>query len=116
MNDKTKIAIVGLGGIAQLVHLPLLSKMNSVEISAVSEVSKSRLKLVGDKFNIKEQFTDFKKMLDEIEVDAVIISTPTNSHKDIAVECLKRKKHVLIEKPIALNYTEAKEIDDAIFL
>lgn len=113
MKEKTKIAVIGLGGIAQLVHLPLLSKIDSVELVAVSEVSKSRLKLVGDKFNVKKQFSDFKKMLDEIEVDAVVISTPTNTHKDIAVECLNRKIHVLIEKPIALNFAEAKEIDDA---
>jgi len=111
LKEKTKIAVIGLGGIAQLVHLPLLAKMNSLEIVAVSEVSKSRLKSLGDKFNIKNQFTDFTKMLDEIEIDAVVISTPTNTHKDIAMECLKRKKHILIEKPIALNFAEAKEID-----
>lgn len=113
MKEKTKIAIIGLGGVAQLVHLPILTKLNSVEIPAVAEVNKTRLKTVASKFGITKQYTDYLEMIDNEEIDAVIISTPTNTHKDIAVDCLNNKKHVLIEKPIATNYIEAKEIDDA---
>lgn len=113
MKENTKIAVIGLGGVAQLVHLPILSKINSVDIVGVSELSKTRLKTVAEKFNIKERFTDFQEMIEKVEFDAAIISTPTNTHKDIAVELLNNGKHVLIEKPIALNYEEAKEIDDA---
>jgi predicted dehydrogenase len=112
LKENTKIVVIGLGGVAQLVHLPILSNISSVDIVAVSELNKTRLKTVADKFNIKERFTDFTKMLEQVEFDAAIISTPTNTHRDIAVECLKNNKHVLIEKPIALNYEEAKVIDD----
>jgi len=112
LNKNTKIAVVGLGGVAQLVHLPILSKINYVDIVAVSEINKTRLKSVSEKFNIKNSYTDFTKMLKEVDFDAAIISTPTNTHKDIAVECLKNGKHLLIEKPIAINYEEAKTIDD----
>lgn len=52
MKEKTKIAIIGLRGIVQLVHLPLLSKINSVDI-AVSEVSKSKLKSLSDIFYLR---------------------------------------------------------------
>ncbi len=113
LKENTKIAVIGLGGVAQLVRLPILSKINSAEIVAVSELSKTRLNTVADKFHIKERFTNFKEMIEKVDFDAAIISTPTNTHKDIAVECLNNKKHVLIEKPIALNFEEAKEIDDA---
>lgn len=113
MEENTKIAVIGLGGVAQLVHLPILSKIKSVDIVAVSELNKTRLHTVAEKFNIKEQFTNYSDMLKNVDFDAVIISTPTNTHKDIAVECLNNNKHVLIEKPIALNYQETKDIDDA---
>ncbi len=113
MSDKTKIAVIGLGGVAQLVHLPILSKLNSVEIVAVADVNKTRMNTVAEKFNIPNRFSDLTKMLESVEIDAVIISTPTNTHKDIAVECLNNKKHVLIEKPIALNFLETQEIDNA---
>lgn len=113
MIPKTKVAVIGLGGVAQLIHLPILSKINSVEIVAVADINKTRLKTVADKFHIHHRFNDFIKMLQSTEIDAVIISTPTNTHKNIALECLNQKKHILVEKPIALNYLEAEEIDAA---
>lgn len=112
MKGKSRIAVVGLGSVAQLVHLPILSKINSADIVAVAELNKTRLNTVADKFNIKEKFTSYTDMLEKVDFDAAIISTPTNTHKQIAVDLLNNNKHVLIEKPIALNYSEAKEIDD----
>ena len=109
--DKTKIAVIGLGGVAQLVHLPILAKLGNVEISAVAEINKNRLKTIGDKFGIAKQYTDYKELLANENVEAVIIATPTNTHLEIASECLKAKKDLLIEKPIARNLAEAKEIN-----
>jgi predicted dehydrogenase len=109
--EKSKIAVVGLGGIAQLVHLPILSKLGNVEICALADINKNRLKSVGEKFLIAKLFTNYKELLATQDVDAVIIATPTNTHSEIAIECLKAKKHILIEKPIARNLAEAKEIN-----
>ncbi len=109
--EKTKIAVIGLGGIAQLVHLPILSKLGNVEISALADINKNRLKSVGEKFLIDKQFSDYRELLATQDIDAVIIATPTNTHSEIAIDCLKAKKHVLIEKPIARNLAEAKEIN-----
>ena len=52
MIETTKVAIIGLGGIVQLVHLPNLVKMNNVKVTAVAEINKNRLNVVADKFNI----------------------------------------------------------------
>lgn len=111
--DKTRIAIIGLGGIAQLVHLPILNKLKNVSIEAVAELNKNKLNSLASKFNIKNKFQDYNELLEKVDFDAAIIATPTNTHKDIAVNILKNKKPVLIEKPIALNYEEAKEISEA---
>jgi predicted dehydrogenase len=110
---KTRIAIIGLGGIAQLVHLPILSKFNDVEVSAVAEINKNRLKTIADKFSIKERYTDYREMLEKSDPDAIIIATPTSTHKDVAIDCLKAKKDLLIEKPLARTYAEAKQVVDA---
>jgi predicted dehydrogenase len=109
--EKTKIAVIGLGSIAQLVHLPILSKLSNVEITAIADINKNRLKTVGEKFSNANQFTDYQKMLAENEFEAAVIATPTNTHSEIAIECLKSKRHILIEKPIARNLEEAKEIN-----
>jgi predicted dehydrogenase len=110
--EKTKVAVIGLGGIAQLVHLPILSKLNNVEISAVADLNAIHLKTIGEKFNIQKRYSNYKELLKEEDLDAVIISTPTGTHAEIAIECLKAKKHILIERPIARSLSEAKEINN----
>ena len=108
--DQTKIAVIGLGGVAQLVHLPNLLRINNVSVTAVAEINKNRLNTIADKFNIKERYTDYKELLAKNDCDAVIIATPTSTHKDVAIDCLKAKKNVLVEKPLARSYDEAKLI------
>ena len=54
-----------------------------------------------------ENYKDHRQLLDKSDVDAVIITTPTALHRDIAIDCLNAKKDVLVEKPIARNYKEA---------
>ncbi|MBI5730094.1 MAG: Gfo/Idh/MocA family oxidoreductase [Ignavibacteriales bacterium] len=111
--EKTKVAVIGLGGIAQLVHLPILSKLMNVQISAIADIKKNQLNSVGEKFKIEKRYTDHKEMLDKEEIEAVIIATPTNTHLEIALDCLRANKHILIEKPIARNVSEAKQINAA---
>ncbi len=110
--EKTKIGVIGLGGVAQLVHLPNLSKLPNVELTAVAEINRNRLNTISDKFNIKQRYSNHHDLLAKSDVDAVIIATPTNTHKEISIDCLKAGKDVLVEKPLARKYSEAKEILD----
>jgi len=111
--DEVKVAIIGLGGVAQLVHLPNLSKIKSVRLQSVAEVKASRRIAIAEKFNIPESYKDHRELLDKSDIDAVIITTPTGLHKDVAIDCLNAKKDVLVEKPIARNYKEAATIVQA---
>lgn len=109
--DKTKIAIVGLGSIAQIMHLPALKQMKEVEIAAVCDKDLSKAKKISDKHSIGKYYKDADEMLEEsLDIDAVIITTTTDAHKDISLKCLDAGKDIFIEKPIARNYTEAKAI------
>ncbi len=110
---KVKIGVIGLGGIAQLAHLPLLKQLHNVEIAAVSDIKKNQLKNVADKFGVEKRYADYKKMLAEVPLDGVIIATPTDTHYEIAIDCLNAGKHILIEKPVTRNYNEALEIRKA---
>lgn len=109
---KIKIGVIGLGSIAQLVHLPNLAKLDNAEVVAVSEIKKNRLNTIADKFGISQRFSDYKEMLEKTELDAVIIATPTNTHKEIAIDCLNADKDVLVEKPLARTFSEAKAVVD----
>ena len=111
--EKTKVAVIGLGGIAQLVHLPNLTKFENVEVCAVADINNNRLQTVADKFNIKERYKDHIDLLKNSDAGSLIIATPTNSHKEIATTCLKANKDILVEKPLARTLQEAKQIVDA---
>jgi predicted dehydrogenase len=112
--EKTKVAMVGLGGIVQIMHLPALKKMNEVEITAVCDSDESKAKSLSSKHDIKSYYKEVNKMLeDKPEIKAVIISAPTDVHKKIAVTCLKAGKDVFVEKPIARNLSETQDIVNA---
>lgn len=111
--EKIKIGVIGLGGIAQLVHLPNLKKLNNVELVSVAEINKSRLNAVADKFKVPERYTDYNELLAKSDVEAVIIATPTNTHKEISLACIKAKKDILVEKPFTRTLSEAKPVVEA---
>ncbi len=110
--EKVKIGVIGLGGVAQLVHLPNLSKIPNADLTAVVEINKNRLKIISDKFNVKQTFSTHQDMLEKSDIEAVIIATPTSTHSEIAIDCLNAGKDVLVEKPLARSYQEAKKIVD----
>jgi len=111
--EKVKIGVIGLGGVAQLVHLPNFSKIPNADLTAVAEINRNRLQAISDKFNVKQRFCNYNDMLEKSDIEAVIIATPTSTHKDITIDCLNAGKDVLIEKPMARTFQEAKQIVDA---
>lgn len=111
---KTKVAVIGLGGISQIMHLPALLKLREAEIEAICDRDVSKAKNIAKKFSIKKFYKNAEDLLSENpEVNAVIIATPTDTHMDISVKCLEAGKNILVEKPIALDHKEAAKIVDA---
>ena len=108
--EKTRVAVIGLGSVAQLVHLPNLLKIKNAVVTAVAEINKNRLHSVADKYDIKRRYTDYTQLLSNDDTDAVIISTPTHLHKQMAIDSLNAGKDVLVEKPLARNSNEGIEI------
>ncbi|WP_164931523.1 Gfo/Idh/MocA family protein [Longirhabdus pacifica] len=105
MEKTLKLGIIGFGRIVELIHIPILQKLKSqMEIVGVYDVTESRLKLAEKRgYAI---FSDLHAFF-QLEMDAVVIATPPNSHFDIAMQAIERKKHVLIEKPVTCTYQEA---------
>ncbi len=111
--DKAKIGIVGLGWIAQVFHLPILSKIPDALVTCVCDKDKSRARALAEKYGIKRYYSDVQEMLAAEELDAVDICATTNAHKDLSIACLEAKKDIFVEKPIARKYAEAIAIAEA---
>ena len=111
-SKKVRIGIIGEGGFAN-THMQFLSQLTDVEVVAFSRRDGAALKDMQDKWNVKRGFTDYRKMLDMDGLDAVDIVTPTDSHHQIALDAIAAGKHVLCDKPLAMNAPQAREMLEA---
>jgi len=109
-NQKLNLAGVGVGG--QGAHD--LGQMESENIVALCDVDKSRAGHTFRKHPKAKQFTDYRRMLDEMkEIDAVVVATPDHHHAFAAMEAIKRGKHVYCEKPLTHSPWEARQVAEA---
>jgi predicted dehydrogenase len=111
MSKKLKIGIIGSGGIAQSCHMPGYASMPDLcEIVAVCDVDPATAQKAADKFGVTQTYTDYRKLLEDKEIDAVSVATPNAFHLHPTVEALQSGKHVLCEKPLAMNAAEGKQM------
>lgn len=113
---KVKIGIIGCGGIANGKHMPAYKALaDQAEMVAFCDIIEERAlkakKEYGDKNS--RTYTDYKELLKEKKIDMVCVCTPNISHSEITVVALNAGKHVMCEKPMAINYEEAKKMIDA---
>jgi predicted dehydrogenase len=107
------VGIIGAGGIAQNTHLPAYAKLRDegkVKIVAVADANEATAKIAAEKFGIPHIFTDYTEMLKLSDIDAVDICTPNFLHRQPAIDSFEAGKHVLVEKPIALNGKQGAEM------
>ena len=100
-----KTAIIGMGVIGK-VHLRVCQELGN-KIVAVCEIDEKRTKEIASSVPV---YSDYKKMLDEVEIQVVHICTPHYLHAEMIIECLRRNIHVLCEKPPCINPEELNEI------
>lgn len=86
------------------------SQMSHTNVCEMSDLNIKRLKHIKELYPGIKISQDYRKMLKDNKLDAVVISTPAVTHYRIVKECLKKNKHVLVEKPIAIKIDEAKEL------
>lgn len=109
-----RVGVVGLGEVAQVVHLPILEQLPELyELSAVCDISATLLKVVGDRYGVEHRYSDFEEMVAETSLDCVLVLNSDEYHSDCVVAALDRGLHVLVEKPMCLSPREAERIIEA---
>jgi len=108
---KVNLAIIGLGHWGPN-FVRIFSQMPEVNLKGICDIDENKLRQIKDtyKYNKLKTSADFRGILDDNELDAVVISTPASTHYKIAKEALERNKHILVEKPLALKIEDAKEL------
>lgn len=108
--QKVRVGIIGTGSISHL-HMAGYKALKHVEVVACCDLNEKRAVDYANRYEIERVFTDYNEMLKMDDLDAVSVCTWNNGHAPVTIAALKAKKHVLCEKPPAMNVMEALEME-----
>lgn len=108
MAQKTRLAIIGAGAIAELLHLPAARATEDMELVALFDPNTARAQMLAATYAIPLVDASYEQHLDAF--DAAIVATPNNTHAAISIALLQAGKHVLVEKPVAFSTAQLNEM------
>ncbi len=126
LADKVRFGVVGVGvprkdpswkaqmhyfvpSIAWARYFPQIDKNPRAELTAICDIAEDRLEEVKDAYKVRETYTDYDEML-KSDIDAVVVTTPNKFHFPMAMSAMKAGKHLIVEKPLAINLKEASTV------
>ena len=107
MERKLRFAVAGIGGMGR-AHIEGIRRNALAELAAVFDINGEFAAKCASDFGLDRYYTDFEKMLAEEEIDAVIVCTPDQVHREYTVSALRAGKHVLCEKPMAQTVEDCR--------
>lgn len=111
-TQKIKWGIIGLGNIAHQFANDLML-VEEAELIAVASRNLEKAQEFAEKYNCKKAYDSYDAIINDPEIDILYIATPHNSHAALTIKALQNNKHVLCEKPLALNYDDALQMINA---
>jgi predicted dehydrogenase len=105
-----RVAVIGAGAIAQVVHLPLLSRMRGVEIAAVSDRDEHTARTIAERYGTRALSAE--QIWGDESIRGVIVATPSHRHEENVIDALHAGKYVLVEKPLALTADGVQRVLD----
>lgn len=110
VNNKFALAIVGFGGMGNW-HSELIADFDDLFVYGIYDIDPKRIEYAKTKG--LRTFSSLEEVLSDKNVDIVLIATPNDAHKPIAIEAMKAGKHVVSEKPVTLSSSDLQEMIDA---
>lgn len=111
-EEPLRVGVLGTGAIAQVVHLPILTEREDVEVVAVSDAETHKARAIAERFGIARNLGDGELLSDD-DVQAVLVCTPNHLHEEQTLAALEAGKDVLVERPVALTSRGAARVVDA---
>jgi predicted dehydrogenase len=113
MSGDVKMGVIGCGSIANIAHFPAISRCKEAKLVAVCDTDSDRAQAVASKWGAEQWFVDYRKMLEKCKLDAVVIATPNNVHRNQTIAAANAGAHVVVEKPMAVTNGEAWDMVNA---
>jgi len=112
--DIIKVGFIGCGEFAQNMHIPLILKNSKYKIVGLMDINIDVAKKVCDICQGKYYTDDVEKIFNDGTIDLVFITTRHDSHAELSIRAAKAKKHIMCEKPMALNYEDCIKVVKAV--
>mgnify|MGYP001117268598 CR=1 FL=1 len=91
-----------------------MSGLAEVDLVAVCTRREQRAKEIAGKYNARKYYTDYRKLVADKEIEAVTVATSESVHKEVTIAAAENGKHVMVEKPFAMNLDDADEMISAV--
>src|SRR5512134_1043415 len=104
-----RVGLLGCGRIARMYHLPILARATGVELAALADPDPERLAAAGAAAPGARRSSDWREILGDDSIDAVVICVPTGLHADAARAAFQSGKDVYLEKPVATELAAARD-------
>ncbi len=111
---QLNIGIIGAGRIGKVHMQSITYNVPSAKVLGITDVFKDGLQELADKYGIEKVYADYKEMLADKDIDAVLVCSSTDTHADISIEAAQAGKHVFCEKPVDLTPEKVKAVIDAV--
>jgi len=115
VKETILVGIIGTGGIAGGKHMPALSKLEGVEMTAFCDIKVAKAQAAAKRFGTPtaKVYADYRELLKDAAIDVVHVLTPNDSHAEITIAALEAGKHVMCEKPMAKKAADARRMLEA---
>ena len=111
---QLNIGIIGAGRIGKVHMASITYNVPTARVLGITDVFKDGLQELADKYGIPKIYNDYKEMLADEEIDAVLVCSSTDTHADISIEAAQAGKHVFCEKPVDLTPEKVKAVITAV--
>jgi predicted dehydrogenase len=105
-----RVAVVGTGAIAQVAHLPILTRMKGVEVATLFDADLAKARTIAERFGVPAARRSISDIWDDDDVDGVIICTPNHLHEEQVAAAIDAGKFVLCERPLALDAAGTRRV------
>ena len=111
---QLNIGIIGAGRIGKVHMQSITYNVPTAKVLGITDVFKDGLQDLADKYGIEKVYNDYKEMLADKDIDAVLVCSSTDTHADISIEAAEAGKHVFCEKPVDLTPEKVQAVIDAV--
>lgn len=113
-RPRLKIGLIGLGRLGRVYARDLSTRLAETRLTAVADPNAELAASIAEEFDVPRSYSDARELMADPDVDAVVIVSPTHTHREVVLAAAAQGKPAFCEKPLALSLAECREMQEAV--